>query len=112
MAVRNFDVLNIDGEKNNFAYQAAQTLSSAGNGDWFLVPAGVDYITAILSITTGTGKIQVSNATIAELEADTASAIEWTPGEVSVTTQSLILPVVAIRVVNTTGTVKMELKAS
>ena len=105
MALSNFSALSLPGEHNQYAHIARQELTSAGGGDWFLVPRGVDFLAAILVVNpSSSGYIEVSNSPIADLENNTADAVTWDLGIVSSTSSSLVIPVLAIRA--------MEVKAT
>lgn len=46
---------NVDAEKDQFVFEYSGELSSPGNGDWILIPNGVNNISVTLSVTAGSG---------------------------------------------------------
>ena len=95
------------------SYYYKETTSAAGNGDWVLIPNGVEKISVILAAG-GVGKIQATNDVAAVNAATTPDdLLDWDNGDISAATESsLVAPVYAIRQVNTSGTNIMTIYAS
>ena len=92
------------------AYHFKDSIATAGNGDWVLIPAGIAHISVILEVTSGGGKIQVTNDYEGVVAGSANGIIDWDEGDVTATAQSQIAPVVAVRQVNASGTTKMFLQ--
>ena len=90
-----------------YVREFSESLSSPGNGDSVLIPRGAQSILISLKITSGEGKVQYSNSSIASVKADTAEWTDWDAGSVTSDTDDVLYPVTAIRVVNTSGTTLM-----
>ena len=83
------------------------TLTGAANGPWIIFPPGVK-LSVILS-STGTGKVQVTNAKLAHITADTVPAgsiIDWDNGAVA-SGQATIEVCSALRLVSVSGTTSL-----
>ena len=77
-----------------------------------IIPNGVNAISASIIITTGVGKLQFTTGTQAELDGDTADWMDWTAGDVTNADDSTTFnPVSGVRLVRTSGTVKMTVRA-
>lgn len=111
MAYVNMQVAPSGGLEDVFAYEYNGTLTAAGNGEWVLIPNAIGSITIILEVTAGSGYVEVTNDTVYEVKQNTAVGLGWDDGTVTQTTQSVVLPVTAIRQVNVTGTTTLKLRA-
>ena len=96
------------------SYYFKEKLLSASNGEWVLIPNGVEMISIILAAPAGGGKIQVTNDYAAVAASTTPEdLLDWDNGAISNTTESSrVSPVYAIRQVNTSGTTTMTIFAS
>lgn len=101
----------IETEKDEFSFEYSDTLSSAGSGDWVLVPSGICNIAITLAVTAGSGKIQISNDLENIIRNDVPTAVDWPLGTVITTTEDSVLPVAAIRQVNFSGTTTLSMRA-
>ena len=95
-------------------YYYKETLTSAENGDWILVPIGTKLCSVILGISSGSGKIEVTNDVDALRSGADPNAIDivpWDNGTITATASSIIQPVYAIRQVNISGTTSLTVVA-
>lgn len=99
------------GPTGTFAYESSEALTSAGNGSWIIIPTGIQIISIILNVFAGSGSVQVTNSPVYEVKTGSPYVLTWDDGVVTSTTQSAVLPVTAIRQVNTSGTTILELRA-
>ena len=96
--------------KNN-AWEYDDQLSSPGNGNTVIVPAGVTVISVTLGITTGSGKIQTTTNLLDDVISNTGIVWQdWDDGVVTDNTQDYTSAVTAIRQVNVSGTSRMMLR--
>lgn len=101
------------GEKDEYTAEKTVSLSSVANGDWILVPMGINYLSMTLIPTGGgKGKVQFTTDTLAVVKAGTAeTAIDWPAGEVAVNTSDRCIPVTALRLVQTfAGATKLTIR--
>ena len=97
---------------DDVGYEYSESKDSAGNGNSIMLPTSIRAGVAItLQITAGEGKVQVTTSSIAEVIAGTAVWVDWDAGSVTETTQDFMLPSTALRLVNTSGTTKIILRA-
>jgi len=101
---------NINDEQDQFAFEYSETLSSPGNGTWIEFPNGVDGASVELVISSGTGKVQATSDSLSRVQAGSAEGVDWDLGVVSGTTQDYCAPVTAIRAVNVSGTIKINVR--
>ncbi len=92
-------------------YRYTESVAATVTSDPVIIPTHVRKIIANLVISSGVGKIQTSISSIAAIKAGSANWIDWDSGDVSVTTQDVAERVNGVRVVNTSGTVVLELLA-
>ncbi len=98
---------------NKVSYHAEEELTGALTGKWFLVPSNIGVISAVLFIaTTGNAKLQTTNSSDEDVKADNADAVDWPSGSVTSTTTDSVRAVTAIRLVNASGTSKIQLRAA
>ena len=104
-----------DGEQRIFAYELELSLSSPGKTQWLLMPLRVQQASITISFTNGgRGKIQTSTDIIRRIkENDGIIPVDWNLGVVNETIQDSVLPVTALRLVQTseTGTSKISVRA-
>lgn len=85
------------------------TTSATETTEWIRYPAGCK-LSVILG-TTGTAKVEITNASLAHVEADTAPAdsiTDWDLGDISSTSEQSVIEVCsAFRINNTTGTTNL-----
>lgn len=93
-----------------FEYKGPEIVAT-GNGNPILIPTQVQYISVALIVTTGSGKIQTTVSTKADVEADNALWFDWSAGVVSENTADVARPVTAIRQVNITGKTQLFMRA-
>ena len=91
-------------------YETA-AVATAGNGDSVMCPDGVAGISATLEVTAGTGSIETTTSSYADVIAGTAVWVAWAAGTIAATAQNWVRPVTAFRMVNATGTTKMTARA-
>ena len=95
-----------------FAARGADRKSSVGKGSWILIPAGVDNVSYTLSFpTAGSGSLETTTSSVAEVLADEAEADPWPFGTISVKKANSMDPVTAVRLVNASGNVQITMRA-
>lgn len=110
------DPINICAGNNNLnAYEVELNLISPGNSPWVLIPEDVASISVTISFSDGgRGKIQTTTDIIRRVKEDNGTIpVDWALGVVNDTIQDAVVPVTAIRVVQTssTGTTKLTMRA-
>jgi len=101
----------INAEKDEYSFEYSGALGSAGPGPWVLIPNGVDNISVTLSISTGAGKVQISNDLDDIIRNNTPVAVDWPLGVVTETVEDACNPPSAIRQVNVSGTTVLQMRA-
>lgn len=101
---------NLEGQ---FGYEYEDTLDSAGNGDWIIIPVDVRTVTVTCQAAGTTAKVQTTTDTIAVVKAGTAeTAVDWDDGAVSTATSAACTPPTAVRLVQVgAGTSKLTVRA-
>ena len=75
---------SIGGEETRSSFEAHETLVATGNGQWILIPTGVQSVAITLDATLGIGKIQVSSDSLIDIKNDIASKVmDWDAGIVT-----------------------------
>lgn len=98
-------------EKATNAWEYKETLSVAGNGVSVLLPPDLDDVTVTLEVSAGSGKVQATTSTVADVKSDVAVWVDWTAGTVTQTTQDYCKPPTALRMVNVSGVTTLHLRA-
>jgi len=98
-----------------FAYEIEQSLSENGNGSWILIPEDVITIAVSISFTDGgRGKVETTTDIVSNVKNDIGVVpVDWALGVVNDTIQDSVIPVTAIRLVQTslTGSSKLTVRA-
>lgn len=83
------------------------------SGNWVLLPANLTSIVITLEVqASSSGSIQTTTNKIQDIIDDNdVVAVTWSSGTVASTTQDTSNPVSAIKVIRTTGTVRMMIRA-
>ena len=96
------------------AYDYEEELSSAGDGNIILMPAGnLKTSVGIIINDAGAGKVQYSITPVWKIleDEDNAEFLDWSLGTVtSSTIDELSSPVSALKLVNSSGTVKIQIR--
>lgn len=98
-------------------FEAQETKSNVGNGNTILFPVGIGKITSILvSLIMGTGgrgKVQVTTSKYEDVVAENGYVnwTDWGAGEVIADETATFYPVVAVRLVNVSGEITIEVRA-
>lgn len=118
MAVQYFIPANIsryqDNRVENNTWEFKQTLSGAGNGNPVLIPTdhSIIGVSLFLYITTGSGKIQYTGSKVEDVIAGNSIWQDWDNGQITNANSSdWMRPCTALRLVNASGTVTMNLRA-
>ena len=84
-----------------------------GNGDSIIIPDNIKNISVTLEVGgSSSGKIQTTTNKVDDVINDNDVVwVDWDSGIVTVTTQDSSLPVTALRLVRSTGTVRMLIRA-
>ena len=111
-----FELMNkiasqVNAESDEFSFEHSDQLTSPGNGPWVLIPNGIDNIAVTLSISAGSGKVQITNDLDATVRTGAPVAVDWPLGGVSGTVEDSCKPVTAIRQVNYSGTTTLSMRA-
>ncbi len=77
-----------------------------GNGDSMLTPSKQNSVSVTVEPSGGSAKVQATTNPLADVEADTATWVDWSAGEVTEVTQGVCKPCTAVRVVVVSGTAK------
>lgn len=109
--MENMKKVSVQGESHKHAWEFKEILSSSGNGEWVLIPAGVEGVSETLKIAAGEGKIQRTTSPIADIENSIEVAIDWDKGSIVATDTDVSYPSTAIRQVNVSGTTTLLLRA-
>jgi hypothetical protein len=81
-------------------------------GDWVLIPAGVDTITAVIDASSGSSKLQATNDIAGVRDGSVTAVIDWDEGVISSTIVGMeISNVLAVRQVISAGTAILYLSA-
>jgi hypothetical protein len=102
-----------DDRVKNSAWEYEETLTATGNGKTVLIPVEVDrIIVSLIPDPGGVGKIQTTMAKISDIRNDDQAVdwVDWTPGEVVEAIQDEVAPISAIRLVDVSGTVKIQMR--
>lgn len=95
-------------------FQNSEELVAPGNGEWFILPA--KNTNSVILSSTGNGRIEITNASQADINNDTVPATEivpWSNGNIGVSIMSAaIIQGSAFRQVNISGTTHMSLSIS
>lgn len=104
---------SIGGEEALSSFEAHETLNATGNGQWILIPTGVQSVAITLDATLGSGKIQVSSDSLIDIKNNIASkVIDWDAGIVTnALSNDVFFPCTAIRQVNISGTTSIGVRA-
>ncbi len=100
--------------KGSVIWESKETITS-GNGNTILLPneAGkVDSWLIALVISSGNGKIQHTISNRNDVISGLANWIDWDSGSVTTTTTDVLFNVSAVRCVNTSGTIKIEVRCT
>ena len=107
--------ITASGEMRVFAHEMELSLSSPGNSQWIIIPLGVTQIAVTISFTDGgRGKIQTTTDIIRRVkENDGVIPVDWELGVVVDTIQDSVIPVTALRLVQTSdpGSSKITVRA-
>ena len=103
----------IGGEETLSSFETHETLDTPTNGDWILIPTGVQSVAVTLDATSGSGKIQVSSDSLYDITNDTATKVkDWDAGLLTGTLDNdVFFPCTAIRQVNISGTTSIGVRA-
>lgn len=75
---------SIGGEETRSSFEAHETLVATGNGQWIIIPTGVQSVAVTLDATLGSGKIQVSSDSLIDIKNNIASKVmDWDAGMVT-----------------------------
>ncbi len=77
-----------------------------GNGNSMLTPSKQNSVSVTVEPSGGSAKVQATTNPLADVEADTATWVDWDEGEVTEATQGVCQPCTAVRVVVISGTAK------
>ena len=107
---------SIDDEtaEKNYEYEKEMVyVDTPLTSGWVIIPGGISEIGVALGMVSGTGKIQYTMATMADIDGDSVSAgqvFDWQYGEKSVPENDVLYSVVkAIRFVVSAGAVVMNI---
>lgn len=96
---------------NNQGWEYKDTKASTGNGNSIIIPTCVKKISLTLEMTSGSGKVQTTTSKLADVVGGTEAWVDWTSGSVSANTREVFDPVTAVRLVNTSGTIYLSVRA-
>jgi len=116
MAVLYMDRVNnysdIYQSRDGVTYEKAETLSSPANGTPIILPPDTVNATFSLVVTAGSGSIQATTSSLADVVAGTANWYTHPSGTVTASYAGEFVPSVkAVRQVNASGTTKIEVTA-
>lgn len=97
-------------EQDEKGFEYTELLSIAGNGKWLEFPNGIKGAMVELEITSGVGYVEATGSALSRVRDNTAVGIQWDQGQVSGTAQDYVVPVTAIRLVNVSGSVRMNVR--
>jgi len=92
-------------------FEATENKSGAGNGKWFLVPAGAKEVAADLTIQSGTARIESTGESRSKVKDDSAAGVPWPDGDVGVRTQRFSTGFTAHRLVVVSGEATVYFRA-
>jgi hypothetical protein len=101
---------SLNDEVKEKAWRFSETLSVPGNGQWIEFPNGVRGAAVELSIITGQGSVESTVESLTNVRNDSASGVVWDQGVVSGTTQDYVIPVTAVRAVNVSGEITINVR--
>lgn len=105
--VRNFS------EQKQEGYEYEETLSSGTNGTSVIIPSGSRSVqVTVTPQPVGEGKVQATTSRVGSIQNDTAEWVDWPAGNVTAATQDVCDAPSAIRLVRSSGTVKIEMRAN
>lgn len=97
------DVLFQENADAKQGYRHSETVN-AETGEWLLIPAGIGDILVSVEPASGTARVEYTQASVSEVEANTATGKPWSEADVSGYTASIMSnTVTAIRCVATAG---------
>ncbi len=108
----------------SYSFDKTETLASDGGpdsdgiGQWYVVEDIARFHSAFIThviepVSSGTGKIQLTLGTEAEMEAKTATPVDWSSGSVTAATiETITHQITGFRAVCTVGTIKMSTRAA
>jgi|GEM_PF-2850459 len=102
---------DLDDEQDQKSFEYSEELKSPGNGKWLEFPAGV--IGAAIEIevpASGEGYAEATIAPLSRVRDNSAIGTQWDKGSVTGTTQDYVIPVTAVRGVNVSGTIKINVR--
>lgn len=106
--------ITLPGAKFNNAYEAQESRSSPGPGDWFHIPAGITKIAVTLEVT-GKGRVEATTDTRTKVNNDTVTAFRpWPDGDIVSSkspAQAILIAGSAFRQVNVSGTTRITARA-
>jgi hypothetical protein len=107
--------ITLSGEMRVFAHEMELSLSSTGDSQWIIIPLGITQIAVTISFSSGgRGKIQTTTDIIRRIkDNDGIIPVDWSLGVVNNTIQDSVIPVTALRLVQTseTGSSKISVRA-
>ena len=94
------------------AFELEQVLDQAENGDWIIVPDGVQSVSVTLIPSSATAKVQTTTDNVDTVKNGSPDAVDWDYGSVTVLTSDVFWPVTALRLVQeSTGSSKLKVRA-
>ena len=100
------------GQTDNIGYEYdTGDVASAGNGDSIIIPDNVQSISLVLEVTAGSGSVEWTLNTVANVLAETAVWHSWDAQTVVTTLSDVFYPCTAIRMVNASGTTRLKVRA-
>ena len=103
-----------DGLKDRRGYEGEFALKGQGTGEWVLLPSDVQSIAVTISFSDGgRGKVQTTTDIRINVENDNVISVDWPLGVVDSTIQDFVIPVTALRLVQTSteGSSKLTVRA-
>lgn len=96
---------------SNKVFQHTEDVATGITSDPVIISNTVSTIILALIISSGTGRIEATLSSISKIKAGTANWFSWDAGDVSITTNDVSEKANAFRVVNTAGSVTLEMLA-
>lgn len=111
MAVRNMTEAGND-RSGNKAYIFQESIGAAGTSEAVRVPLGISQVSFTLGVTGGgSGSIQATTDSDADIIAGNAYWVTWDAGTVSVDTQDVSAPITGVRFVCAVASIKVSMLA-
>jgi hypothetical protein len=115
MAIKYMERVTIggyDARIDKFGFEYEESLSDPGAGDVIIIPDSVNNISVTLEVVSGSGKVQTTTNKVQDvLDNNNVVWDDWDSGEVANTIQDAVVPVTAIRMVNTSGEQRILIRA-